>query len=107
MFEPAGAVSSGLLEDHLFLSVAYKFATLTLLLSYLFNQQLYILVAFGIVGDSIDNVSNFLVSFFSGGYAGMAETGELIGAEDYFLSNCRDYPTSEKFLSLVQRYHII
>jgi len=39
-----------------------------------------------------------------GGQAGMAETGELIGAEDYYLSNCKDIATAQVFLEMVQRY---
>jgi hypothetical protein len=34
----------------------------------------------------------------------MAETGELIGAEDYYLSNCKDIATAQVFLEMVQRY---
>jgi hypothetical protein len=38
-------------------------------------------------------VYNLCFTFYccvAGGTAGMAETGELVGAEDYFLSNCKD-----------------
>ena len=37
-----------------------------------------------------------------GGCAGMAETGELVGAEDYYCSNVKDLPTALKFLDRVE-----
>ncbi|EGD74223.1 hypothetical protein PTSG_06233 [Salpingoeca rosetta] len=40
-----------------------------------------------------------------GGSALLAETDELIGAEGYVLSRCRDYRTCSKFLSLVDRFY--
>ena len=39
-----------------------------------------------------------------GGTALLAETDELIGAEQYVISSTRDYPTARRFLSLVSRF---
>uniref|UniRef100_A0A7S4BK84 D-galactarate/Altronate dehydratase C-terminal domain-containing protein n=2 Tax=Chrysotila carterae TaxID=13221 RepID=A0A7S4BK84_CHRCT len=41
----------------------------------------------------------------AGGGALLAETDELIGAEDYVLSSVRDLHTANKFLALVSRFH--
>jgi altronate dehydratase len=38
----------------------------------------------------------------SGGFANLAETDELVGAESYLLSNVRDQATAEKFLEFVK-----
>ena len=39
-----------------------------------------------------------------GGTALLAETDELIGAEQYVISSTRDYPTARRFLHLVSRF---
>jgi altronate dehydratase len=39
-----------------------------------------------------------------GGAAVQAETDELMGAESYFLSKCRDWETARRFLMLVARF---
>ena len=39
-----------------------------------------------------------------GGSANLAETTELIGAENYVLNNVRDLETAKKFLDLIRRY---
>jgi altronate dehydratase len=39
-----------------------------------------------------------------GGAANLAETDELIGAEDYILRNVRDYATAARFLATVARF---
>ena len=41
----------------------------------------------------------------AGGAALLAETDELIGAEQYVLQNVRDYPTARRFVDLVARFH--
>ena len=39
-----------------------------------------------------------------GGYANLAETDELIGAEAYLLQNVRDLPTAKQFLNTVEKF---
>lgn len=40
----------------------------------------------------------------SGGYANLAETDELIGAESYALQKVRDIDTAQKFLDMIERF---